>query len=178
VVLLIIIGVIHARRWLRLGTTTAERATGRIIVTLIAFTLLFCANTAVGRVFFGIVSAQTSRYIPYLIPAIFAIFLHVMSLGAGVRKNIILGAIVACLIAATFPMRESDRRCVKWFVKGKTKWKACYLETGDIDAAGKAAASSAPGFMIHPVPEVTQLKRKLEYLREHNLNLYLDAPTR
>jgi hypothetical protein len=80
-------------------------------------------------------------------------------------------AAVAGLTIASFPLREADRSSLKWYAEGKTRWKAAYLQTEDIEGATRAA-----DFSIYPVPEGTRLKQKLEILKKERRNLYLDAP--
>jgi hypothetical protein len=78
---------------------------------------------------------------------------------------------VAGLIAASFPLREADLKELQWCSARKIRWKAVYLQTGDIDSATRAA-----NFPIYPAPEQTHLKQKLNYLKRVKLNLYLDVP--
>jgi hypothetical protein len=169
--LLVVLALIHMVRISRSMIETTKSSTDAVVAILTTFTLLFCVNTAIGRVPLGLPTAQASRYITNMIPGFFGIYIWLVALPHGVLRRFLLTAAVAGLIAATFPLREADRNGMKWLVEGKTKWKAAYLQTEDIETATRAA-----NFPIYPVPERTRLKQKLEYLKKEKLNLYLDAP--
>jgi len=52
---------------------------------------------------------------------------------------------------------------------GKIRWKNCYLKTEDIEKSNQLS-----GIKVHPDPERTHLRSKLDYLKRRELNLYLD----
>lgn len=166
-----ILAIVHTIRVLRPQVATAESSSDMIIAVLTAFTLIFCINAAIGRVPLGLSAAQASRYITHMIPGFLGIYLWLVTLPPGVLRRFLLVAAVAGLIAASFPLREADRSTLKWYYEGKTKWKAVYLQTENIETATRAA-----NFTIYPSPEQTRLKQKLEYLKKEKLNLYLDTP--
>jgi hypothetical protein len=167
-----VLTLVHADRALRPRVTTPESSSDAIIAVLTAFSLIFCANTAIGRISLGLPAAQSSRYITYLIPGFFGIYLWLIALPQGTMRQFLLMVAVVGLIAASFPLREADRNTLNWYAEGKTRWKATYLQTEDIETATHAA-----NFPIYPAPERTGLKQKLEYLKKEKLNLYLDAPS-
>ena len=51
----------------------------------------------------------------------------------------------------------------------RSEWKRCYLLRHDI-----AACDSLSNAHIYPVPALTNLKEKLDYLEERHLNLFSD----
>lgn len=168
--------VLASYHWIgsfRPQSASEESPVNAVIAVLITFTLIFCVNTAIGRVFLGMMSAQqSSRYITYMIPGFFGIYLWLVSMPAGkLRKNLLIAAVV-CLTAATFPMRESDSEALKLSYQGKSDWKTIYLVTEDIETATRES-----DFRIYPAPEDIHLKQKLEYFKKNKLNLYLDANT-
>lgn len=138
-----------------------------IICTLILFTLLFLCNTAVGRLSLGMHSAQSSRYITYMIPAFVAIYLHISRVQA--EKPLLILLLLLGLGVST-AMIKKDLRHMEYYATRKQLWKERYLETEDIKLADKAS-----GEAIHPAPGHTGLKSKLGYLKEKKLNLYLDS---
>ncbi|KUG21640.1 hypothetical protein ASZ90_008603 [hydrocarbon metagenome] len=166
------LALINMVRFLRSGVAVNEASVAVVVAILTTFTLIFCATTAIGRIQLGMPSAQSSRYITNIIPGFLGIYLWIISLPPGVLRRILLAAIVAGLIAASFPLRAADLNTLKWYMEGKTKWKTVYLNTEDIEMATRAA-----NFSIYPVPENTFLKQKLEYLKKEKLNLYLDVPS-
>lgn len=142
-----------------------------VVAVLTVYTMLFCANAAVGRVSLGLPSAQSSRYITHMIPGFFGIYLWLCALPPGALKKIVLSATLAGLIAASFPLRETDHNTLRWLTDGKKTWRNVYLKTEDVEKATQTA-----NFSIYPAPDQTRLKQKLEYLKEKKLNLYLDVP--
>jgi hypothetical protein len=170
--LMIILVLIHVVRALRPRVTISESTADAAIAVLMTFTLIFCANTAIGRISLGLSAAQSSRYVTYLIPGYLGIYLWLVALQPDTMRCFLLITAIAGLIAASFPLREADRNTLNWYMEGKTHWKTSYLQTEDIKAATRAA-----NFPIYPSPELTHLKQKLEYLKREKLNLYLDFPT-
>jgi hypothetical protein len=170
--LMIALMIIHIIRALRHRESAPEYPADAVIAVLISFTLIFCANTAIGRISLGLPSAQSSRYVTYVIPGFLGIYFWLVSLQPGVLRSFLLVTAVAGFIAASFPLREADRSKLNWYAEGKSRWKAVYLQTEDIEVATRTA-----NFRIYPAPERTRLKPKLEYLKKERLNLYLDAPT-
>lgn len=171
ILLMVIFIVFHSVRSLRPEPDVSESSIDAVIVILITFTLIFCTVTAIGRVSLGLETAQASRYVTNMIPGFFGIYLGIVSLLQNVWRRILLVVAVVCLIAASFPLRKADDIGLTWYMQGKSNWKAVYLLTDDIETATLTAR-----FPIYPEPERTHLKQKLEYLKKHKLNLYLDAP--
>ncbi|MEI8345275.1 MAG: hypothetical protein WCG06_04310, partial [Candidatus Omnitrophota bacterium] len=165
------LAAVHTVRVLRPKAANGQPPADAVIAVLLGFTLLFCANTAIGRICVGMPTAQSSRYATHLIPGFFGIYLAFVALPAGLARRFLTAMFVAGLIVASFPLRHTDAAILDWCVQGKTRWKAVYLRTGDIVEATRAAH-----FPIYPDPQRTHLKRKLELLKKEGLNLYLDAP--
>ncbi len=160
--LMIGVGILHARRWVRERSPISV-----VIVTLLAYSLLFALNNAYGRVSLGIAQAQSSRYATLLIPAFFGLYLHTLTLRSGRRRT--LWQALALVLAAwgCLPLHPAETRTIEQFSQGKSRWKAAYLQTGSI-----AEADRLSGFKIYPHPERTHLQDKLDFLRRHHLNLF------
>ncbi len=147
----------------------ANIAVDQIVLVLITFTLVFVLNLAVGRVCLGLGSASSSRYQTYLIPGFFALYLFAVT-----RKKVPLRRIAFCLLCffvTTFSVGKNTTAYFQNIYQEKQRWKRAYLQTEDIHLSDRLS-----GFAIHPNPSHTQLKRKLDYLKEHRLNLYLAEP--
>lgn len=166
------LALINAGRALRKRMAATEPSSETIIAVLTVFTLIFCANTAIGRISLGMTAAQSSRYVTYMIPGFLAIYLYFVDLSPAALRRLLLAFTLAGCIVASFPLRKSDVNTLKWYAEGKSRWKAAYLHTEDIEAATRTAS-----FPIHPATEGTRLKQKLEYLKKEKLNLYLDSPS-
>jgi len=147
---------------------TSSSAVDWVIVFWVGFGLLFCVCTAAGRVSMGLPGAQSTRYVPLVVPVFLGIHLHIQTLAARPVRQILATLIVVGLIAATFPMRAHEASFMKRLKVRKEKWVEVYLATHDIEAADRASR-----IRIYPwAPEVTQLKTKLDILEERDLNLF------
>jgi hypothetical protein len=150
-----------------------ERAGSRFAIEaiLLAYCLLFCFNTAVGRLCLGMEASQTSRYIIYAAVGWFGLYLH----SAAMKKDFLRYSFSAVLllvwlVAAGF-VHHGDRFEMEWYRRGKSAWKECYVQTHDI-----SHCDSATGFPVYPWPERTHLKQKLDFLEERRLNLFRASP--
>ena len=136
-----------------------------VIFSLAAFALIYCFETAVGRVFCGWKGgAAASRYVTLMIPAGLALYLFF----AGLKNRVL--SISCCflyavsLIFGTLRLHNSDWRFIHSYRTGRLAWKAVYLATGDEGKAGELA-----GFQIYPA---VQLQERLHFLEKHQLNLF------
>lgn len=136
-----------------------------VIFSLSAFALLYCFNTAVGRVCLGIEAApQASRYVTLMIPAGLAVYLGLTR--ALPRQAFAMGVFyVGLLCAGTLVLRPSDWESIRWFHDGREAWKAAYLETHD-----ELLANQRSKFQVYPIPG--KITERLKYLEEHRLNLF------
>ena len=158
---LVVICVRNGRRMIRAGVASEPGSV--VLFCLSAYSLLFCGNAAVGRVFMGDTAPFASRYVTLMVPAGMALFLEIALLGR--RRPFGWPALVyaALLIPGTCFLRPLDVTGVQWYTEGKAKWKAAYLETHD-----EAKADKAAGFQVYPGP----LGDRLKYLEERRLNLF------
>ena len=142
------------------------------IAALAAFGLLFCTGTAVGRITLGLRAAQSTRYVPLIVPAFLALYLHLQTLRS-LRRRLLLSCLAAvAMAAATFPMRADEARFMAILAYDKQRWVDAYLETGSVRLADARARRR-----IYPnPPEVTHLEEKLDTLRRQRLNLFANRP--
>jgi hypothetical protein len=136
----------------------------RIAAVLLTFTVLFSASASIGRVCLGLPGAAwPPRYATLLIPGVLASYLCLQSLRwTGVRETL-TGAFILLLIPGCLIIDPQ----ASVYPRGKRAWASCYLLTESISSCSKV-------FDIYPHPEETRLKEKLDYLKEHHLNLYAD----
>ncbi len=152
----------HGRRLL---LNRAPVAIDRVIVALLGFSLLFLWDAAVGRVCTGMPeAAQTSRYMGLLIPAFLALYFHLLTRQASLWKTISIWALALILIPSTL---KAPRQYLNDLNASKKLWIECIIMSNDI-----AACDSSAKFMPYPNPPATQMRDKLDFLREHRLNLY------
>lgn len=143
-----------------------DRDRGIIIVGLTAFTLLFCVNTAYGRLCGGLQVALQSRYAIYLEPAVLGFYFFLLSLRqTAVRKFLLSGFLMAVVAASLY----RDRGGMGFIKNVKQSWKTCYLQTENIQECDRVA-----GLPNYTNAQATHLHEKLEYLKKTRQNLYLD----
>lgn len=136
-----------------------------VILVLILFSLLFLANTAIGRVSFGVHTARASRYVPYLIPALVGLYFHLLGWETRYRGLLITGLFAGVLFGALRSGRELE--AMHRLSEQKEKWAEVYRESHRVERA-----DSISGIRIHPDPEKTHLQEKLDYLENRRLNLF------
>lgn len=146
------------------GERLPERALA--VLTLTSFALLFAAVTAYGRIALGFSGAQSTRYVPLLVPGLLGVYLRLTEIERPRWRTALLTASAVAITLATFPMRASEARFMEHLSRGKRAWVATYLATGDLDEANARA-----GLMIFPF-DAPEVPRVLDYMREHNLNFY------
>jgi hypothetical protein len=138
---------------------------------LVAYGLLFSANTAVGRVCLGMQQATASRYMTLLIPAFLATYFYLLSCSWRHMRTVVTGLFVILMVSRGFKKTQGE---ISLFPNGKRAWAACYVRTEDIEYCDGFAK-----FKIHPYPdEANGLKEKLDYLKKHRLNLFSESGAR
>lgn len=131
------------------------------IAVLGAFTLLFCANAAVGRVCAGITGGQASRYATLLIPGFFALYLHATAYSGLLRARVL--SVFATLVVTLALMNSGyELAAANSYGTGKRTWRDCYRATHDI-----TACDAATHFSVYPTPVFAP---KLQFLERHHLN--------
>jgi hypothetical protein len=139
-----------------------------VLFLLSGFSLLFCADCAIGRVFTGPSAPYGPRYVALLIPAGMALFLQAVALSRQPRFLWAAVLYTVVLIPATAFPRPYEVEGAAWYANGKRAWKAEYLRTHDKDEADKASH-----FPIFP----GDLSEKLKFLQDRDLNLFLQEPS-
>jgi hypothetical protein len=155
---------------MRAGENGAPGPRPFVILSLTVFTLLYSAATAVGRIHLGLPGAQSTRYVPLVVPAFLGLYFALLGIRNEKLRRGLVVASAAVMVAATFPMRAQEARFLQRLSQGKRIWVETYLETRDMEAAERAARLKiyfrrTPGDRI---PE------KLEYMRQHHLNFFAE----
>lgn len=167
---LLLVGVLAYHVTLLLRGTAPERGVSLVISILIGFSLIFCLNTAVGRVCLGVDSAQAGRYMPYLIPAFLGLYFQLLLLSREKRLFRFAPHLCAAVLALmSLPLGAGGVYLLEEYRRGKSEWKRCYLERENVEECNRAAR-----FEIYPPGERGRLREKLSYLKQHKLNLYAD----
>ena len=148
--------------WKTLKTRGQDRLS-EVIFQLSAFTLAFGFFTAVGRICLGIDTARTSRYVPYEVPGIVALYLGAtMGLRSPRRRRLAGGALLLLLAVKEAKSYKilTDAAHVR---DGKVRWVTCYLAFQDIGRCDQDAQ-----FRVHPGLDPAKLK----YLEDHGLSFF------
>lgn len=131
---------------------------------LAGYSLLFAANTAIGRVCLGLPApAQSSRYTTLLIPAFLAMYFYALRVGSKKARELLFVLLALLLIPGHIHLPSS----AAFYANRKTAWADCYQRSENIGACDAQTA-----FKIYPYPERTHLQQKLEYLKKNKLNLF------
>jgi hypothetical protein len=137
---------------------------------LLSYSLLFCTNAAVGRLCAALRLAYSSRYVTLLIPAFLAIYFYLLSQSWRGKRNLVLALWVLLLLPAAVRKPWED---IRWYSNGKRDWANCYVRTENIRYCDQSA-----NFLLHTPFEEIGLKEKLDYLKQHRLNLFSEADSK
>jgi hypothetical protein len=162
--LVLMLGVLIYHTLILARSGMRDRYISTAIVLLIGYSLVFCANTAIGRICAGVDSSQSSRYMTLLIPGFFGLYLHILALRRAPARYAAL-ALCAALLLPLPAHTRADLQVARGFTDGKRLWKACYLQTENIKRCDNEAK-----FLIYPTAPI--LKPRLAYLKQHQLNLF------
>jgi hypothetical protein len=158
---------IAAASWKRLLAGTS--APYVVLATLSAYSLLFCAATSIGRTCTGLDEAHSSRYAVYKQLAILSLYFWALTVRQPAWRKALPWVLPVVLIPSLF-VTSGDRQDMADFFKLKTGWRACYLSGKTTDECDDANGA------IHPDPDRTHLRQKLDYLRATRQNLFSDTP--
>jgi hypothetical protein len=136
---------------------------------LLSYALLYSANTAVGRVCVGIAAAFQSRYVTLLIPAFLALYFYLLSRPWRGMRPLALGLFAVLILPKALYVPHSAIP----YAEAKRTWVACYKRTEDI-----AYCNRLTNLMIDNEPKRDRLKEKLDYLKQHRLNLFSELGSR
>jgi hypothetical protein len=140
-----------------------------VTCSLAGFAFLFASSTAVGRVCLGLDSANATRYIPYILPGVLALYLVLRTAAdaSPVAYALLPVLLVLCIAKEN---DEYSRNEAVTYAGFKQRWRACYLAMHDIETCDTLA-----GHAIYPAPRATDLQHKLDWLEERGLSLFQDA---
>jgi hypothetical protein len=151
----------HGRRCWNSGIAGNPRSAALFFLT--GFEILYCADTAVGRVMGGAAAPLASRYVTLLIPMGLVIVIELASLRparVAAWSCVLFAAAIApgCLI-----LRVDELNTVNWYHDIKASWRQEYLATHSQQAADRRAK-----FGMYP----QALTYELSFLQKNRLNLF------
>lgn len=142
-----------------------------IPAVLVTYCVIFCAATAYGRSCFGAFAAFDSRYTEYVGTGMLGVYLYLIGLRGQKSGKILPCVLVAMLLIGSLRIPGADRYGMENSRTIKATWRNCYLRVEDISQCDQESR-----FWIYPWPEVTNLKGKLEFLKQTKQNLYSALP--
>jgi ABC-type multidrug transport system fused ATPase/permease subunit len=152
------------------GRSIAREASAGLVVSfaLLAFSIVFCAAVAHGRLCLGFAAAQESRYMPYLTPGFLGAYFCLRQSKARPRiRHAVLAGFLAASAYAGWPVHLGDQLEISGFHSTKLNWKNCYLSTKNISFCNRQV-----GRRIANPAEAANLQQKLDYLEREHLNLF------
>ncbi len=162
ILVLMLVSVICIQGWVLRRTNSMPPV---VNVILIAYSLIFCAATARGRICLGLPAAEESRYMPYLIPGLLGVYFYLSSVTQRAVRQVALIAFTAFALYAGGPIHASDQVEMMGFYSGKSRWRDCYLANRDI-----AFCDQQTGAWIGPTLGDPHLQEKLDFLERNRLN--------
>jgi hypothetical protein len=163
----ILLAAIALLFWHLIHSLKDPRADAHLIgVVLMSYSLLFCANAALGRSCEGLLMAYSSRYVSLLIPAFLAIYFYLLSKSWHGKRNLVLTLWTLLLLPATVSKPWED---IRWYSSGKRDWVNCYVHTENIHDCDRSA-----NFTVDPYPGQPGFQQELDYLKQHRLNLFYE----
>ena len=164
----LVIGAIALVAWSGWRSLHAARSSPLhlTLFALSAFSLLFAINASIGRTELGAGQARAPRYVPYMMPILLAGYLALSLSRLRPRwRTCLLLAVSVGLVAKEVAAPINEAVAIQRLSEGKRRWKACFLEEGDV-----ARCEQVSHFKVYPT--AAPILWKLDYLREHHLNLF------
>jgi hypothetical protein len=151
--------------FLRLRQQAEHYSRHQAVFFLLAYSLLFAANAAVGRLCLGLEAASISRYVPLIMPSMVGAYLYYLGHPQRVRRKQVI-AVLFCATVYTciipWQLKAAERLC-----REKASWVQAYRVTGDAKSA-----DALSGCRVYPDPDRTNLDHKLNWLRLHHFSLF------
>ena len=173
----ILLVVITVLGWHLLHLLKGAGSDAHLIGTvLLSYGSLFSVTASIGRLCLGFNAAFASRYVTLLIPAFLAIYFYLLSQSWQGKRNFVLALWVLLLLPAAVRKPWED---IRWYSNGKRDWATCYVRTENVSCCDQSA-----NFWVHPYPEQIvdfghgpdlNLQQKLDYLKQHRLNLFYES---
>ncbi|HVN55181.1 MAG TPA: hypothetical protein VMT46_12685 [Anaerolineaceae bacterium] len=107
-----------------------------------------------------------------IIPAFLGLYFTLLTVHWPGRDSLVRQAALAGLalivLAGQLPYRGHDQWVIRFYSEDKARWKNCYLTFEDVPRCNQLT-----NYQINPIAD-TDLRWKLDYLKQNHLNLYLD----
>lgn len=168
IILVLLISFLVAIRWL-IVRESRDRQSYLVIAALSAYALLFCLNTAIGRICLGITAGQQPRYIPYLITAFLSLYMASAIIRTSQMRAVVLSIFLVFAAWSSLHLDTWTWLSARNRSYDQRAWRECYLKRESVKEC-----DAITGSKIYPSPEATHLQEKLQFLKQNRLNLYAD----
>ncbi len=155
----------------------SERTRHVVVTALTAVSLASCMIIAYVRLCAGLQAAEAPRYTVYVQIGVLGLYFYLLGVRQLWSRRLLTSLL---MVSASIACLHATRQAMVQVRDGKQRWKACYLQTENIEQCNQVT-----GFLIYPLPGQTKrldekrqrlsLREKLEYLKKTRQNLYLDA---
>ena len=155
----------------------SQNARQILITAFTGVSLASCMVIAYVRLCAGLQAAEAPRYTVYLQIGVLGLYFQLSGIRRSLSRRLLMTVLTASALIACL---QTNRQAMVRIRDGKQRWKACYLQTENIERCNQDL-----GFLIYPLPgqakrldekrQRLSLDEKLEYLKKHRLNLYSDA---
>jgi len=155
--------------WAVYGTLTSRgRSRAHVAIFILSgFSLAFGLNAAIGRVCLRLNTATSSRYVPYGLPVMLALYLALCSSPLSPRVRLVFLTVFTVLCVVKEVRIKQDMVVFKVCASAKQRWRDCYIKVGSIDECDARTHTR-----VYPNPPATNMQRKLDFLQAHHLNLF------
>ena len=130
-----------------------------------ADSIVICVNAAHGRECLGLWTAQTSRYVIYVLPGFMGAYFGLLQIPQALTRRLL--AITLNVVVIVSALRLSP--VLPYFPNIKQRWRTCYLQLEDVKKCDQVV-----GFPYTHTPEGVHIEEKLQYLKQTRQNLYSD----
>jgi hypothetical protein len=162
----IVVVALWAYATFRLIRSRGDSMLWNVAGLLLTFTVLFTIVTTVGRVCLGLYAASATRYIPYVLPGLLAVYLLPRSGEATRIRTTVLALFLAGVTAREVAAARNDAEA-SHHATHKRLWADCYLARHVV-----AECDAETGGPIYPAAEATGLQEKLDWLEERRYSLF------
>jgi len=132
---------------------------------LLSYSLIFCCAAAYGRTCESVVPGP--RYMIYLIPAFFGLYLAALSEAAPVLRREYVGVVLLVSLLSSAWISANELRTMSTISRQRRGWKDCYVASHSIGACDAVSRVS-----IYATPEPPDLHSKLDFLEKRHLSLF------
>jgi len=137
-----------------------------VILTLVSFGVLFSVSAAIGRVCLRPDVGFVTRYVPYTVLGIYAVYLY-LERASGSKALLLKYLMVVTFIALDFWPRPIDVEAARAYRDKKLAWVACYVKARDVHRC-----RTEVGFDVYPFPDDPYFLEKMQYLESHRLGFF------